>query len=309
MNDDRKKKLEELRAKKNTSQIVVTSAEPFVEALEKKINQLKEVLGVGVGLNNVDGLIESLGEVSALKNDVAELKKSIDALKFPDLPKDIKINGLDDLVKAAQLIGKKKDVAKVDISTITPITDQVGNLISAIEAIQVPKQGQKPEDYVPMRRVMLVGKRLMYDDSHYVGGGGGSTVPNPLPITGTIGTSPAGAGSVSLGGTRLRTDIGDQNTTITSSTAATTIVSAIAATYCDLVDLVLTNISSTGTEVQLFNDDGTTIRSVFYVPANDTRGIVFSVPFTQAAVNKTWQLKTVTSIASLKITAHFVKNS
>jgi hypothetical protein len=72
---------------------------------------------------------------------------------------------------------------------------------------------------------------------------------------------------------------------------------------------VLTNISATGTEVQLFNDDGTTVRNVFYVPATDMRGITFSVPFTQAAQNVTWKLKTVTSVASLKITAQFIQHS
>lgn len=116
----------------------------------------------------------------------------------------------------------------------------------------------------------------------------------------------AGSGTIA---TAYRTSIGDQNTVITSSTAATTIVTADTTHYLDLVSLVLTNTSATGTEVQLFNDDGTTVRSVFYVPATDTRGIVFSTPFTQTAVNKTWQLKTVTSVASLKVTAQFVKNS
>jgi hypothetical protein len=106
-----------------------------------------------------------------------------------------------------------------------------------------------------------------------------------------------------------RGSISDQNTTITSSTSATTIVSAIAATYCDLLSLVLTNTSSSGSEVQLLNDDGTTVRSAFYVPANDTRGIVFSEPFMAATVNVTWKLKTVTSIASLKVTAQYIKNT
>lgn len=106
-----------------------------------------------------------------------------------------------------------------------------------------------------------------------------------------------------------RLSVGDQTTTITSSTAATTIVTAVAATFLDLTSLVLTNISATGTEVQLLDDDGTTVRAVFYVPANDVRGIVFSTPFTMPTVNKTWKLKTVTSIASLKITAQFIKNT
>lgn len=106
----------------------------------------------------------------------------------------------------------------------------------------------------------------------------------------------------------IRELIGDQNTTITATTTATVIVTAAAALFLDLVSLTLTNISATGTEVQLLDDDGTTIRWVGYAPANDMRGIVFSTPFTQPTVNKSWKLKTVTSITSLKVTAQFIKN-
>lgn len=107
---------------------------------------------------------------------------------------------------------------------------------------------------------------------------------------------------------QVRDLVGDQNTTITSSTAATTIVTALASTFLDLVSLTFTNISATGTEVQLLDDDGTTVRWVGYVPPTDMRGIVFQVPLTQPAVNKTWKFKTVTSVASVKITAQFVQN-
>jgi hypothetical protein len=107
---------------------------------------------------------------------------------------------------------------------------------------------------------------------------------------------------------QVRDLVSDQRTVITSSTAVTTIVTADASNMLDLVSLVMTNISATGSEVELYDDDGTTVRMTFYVPATDVRGIVFSVPFKQTAVNKTWKMKTVTSIASLKVTAHFVKN-
>ena len=107
---------------------------------------------------------------------------------------------------------------------------------------------------------------------------------------------------------QVRDLVSDQLTTITSSTSVTTIVTADASNMLDLVSLVLANTSATGSEVQLYNDDGTTLRMTFYVPANDTRGIVWSVPFKQTATNKAWKLKTVTSIASLVAMAQFVKN-
>lgn len=100
----------------------------------------------------------------------------------------------------------------------------------------------------------------------------------------------------------------DQRTVITSTTSATTIVSAESSIFRDLVSLLLTNISGTGTEVELLNDDGTTVRATFYVPANDMRGVVWQTPLNQTTVNHTWKLKTVTSIASLKVAAQFVKN-
>ncbi len=108
--------------------------------------------------------------------------------------------------------------------------------------------------------------------------------------------------------TAIRDLVADQNTTITSTTAATVVVTAVASTFLDLTALVLTNISATGSEVQLLDDDGTTVRMVFFIPAFETRGIVFTTPFTQPTVNKTWKIKTVTSIASLKVTAQFIKN-
>ncbi len=107
----------------------------------------------------------------------------------------------------------------------------------------------------------------------------------------------------------IRDLVGDQVTTITSSTVATIIVTGVGSTFLDLTSLVLTNISATASEVQLLDDDGTTIRAVFHVPAGDTRGAVFTTPFKMVTAGNTWKLKTVTSIASLKVTAQFIKNT
>jgi hypothetical protein len=106
----------------------------------------------------------------------------------------------------------------------------------------------------------------------------------------------------------IRDLVSDQSTTITSTTAATTVVNAVASTFLDLVSLTFANTSATGTQVGLYNDDGTTLRWSGFVPAGDMRGIVFSVPLPQAATNKTWKVITTTSVASVIVTAQFIQN-
>ena len=101
-----------------------------------------------------------------------------------------------------------------------------------------------------------------------------------------------------------------QNTTITSSTAETTIVTAVASTFLDVYGLVIANTSATGTEVTIKNATaGTTVAS-FYVPANETRGFMLPVDsaIPQAAVNNNWTATCGTSVASIKISAYYVKN-
>ena len=96
--------------------------------------------------------------------------------------------------------------------------------------------------------------------------------------------------------------------TLTSTTTVTDLIAADANNTNDLLSLVCVNISSTGTEVIVYNDDGTTVRWGFYVPGNDMRGIVWQVPLKAEAVNKKWKIKTVTSVASLKVYGQYVKN-
>lgn len=101
----------------------------------------------------------------------------------------------------------------------------------------------------------------------------------------------------------------EANLTLTSTTTATELIAAGAAgVYNDIVSLTLVNTSATATEVQILNTDGTTVRWEGYVPAGDMRGIVFPVPLKGSATASAWKAKSVTSVASLKITAQYVKN-
>lgn len=100
-----------------------------------------------------------------------------------------------------------------------------------------------------------------------------------------------------------------QVTTLTASTAETTIVTAIASTFNDIYGLILSNTSATATEVTIRDATaGGTISSLM-VPAGDTRGFMLpldsAVP--QATVNNNWTAQCSASVTSLKVTALYVK--
>lgn len=104
--------------------------------------------------------------------------------------------------------------------------------------------------------------------------------------------------------------LGSQNTTITSSTSETTIVTAGGSgVFNDLTSLTMTNKSATGTLVTLKDSTGGTTRGVYYVPA--TGGIVLTFPTPKpqlAAANNNWTLTCTTSVDSIYVTAEFAKN-
>jgi hypothetical protein len=100
-----------------------------------------------------------------------------------------------------------------------------------------------------------------------------------------------------------------QVTTITASTAETTIVTAIAATFNDLYGLFLTNTSATATEVTIRDATGAGTATPFMVPAGQTVGYTLPLDsaIPQAAVNTNWTATCATSVTSLKVTALYVK--
>lgn len=102
---------------------------------------------------------------------------------------------------------------------------------------------------------------------------------------------------------------GRQVTTITSSTAETTILTSVASTFLDIYGLILTNTSATVTKVSIRDATAGGTISVFEVPPTDTRGFMLpldsSIP--QAAVTNNWTAQCGTSVASLEVTVLYVK--
>ena len=229
--EDKLKKLKESKAAKDM--VIISNGEPFINALSDKIKDLKSALGVGVEINNVDDLVDQLSRIESFQKEVNDLR---DAIKAIDVPKNIKIDGLDDLVKATKTIANKKDpqpiIQKIDISVLENVVNGVGNLIDKVEQLQVPKQGQEPSDYVPMRRVMKVGNKLMYDDSFYTGGGGGGGSSTTASSTsGNVVITDAGGEAATVTGGKL-----DVNATASLSGDAVPVAGAATAVSVQIVD-------------------------------------------------------------------------
>lgn len=102
--------------------------------------------------------------------------------------------------------------------------------------------------------------------------------------------------------------ITDNTVTITSSTAETTILSAVASTFLDVTSIIVANTSATPARVDFRDDTAGTVRLSLYVPAGDMRGVVFSRPRPQTAVNKNWTAQSSASVDGLRIFMAAEKN-
>ena len=103
---------------------------------------------------------------------------------------------------------------------------------------------------------------------------------------------------------------GQQITTITSSTAETTCVTAVASTFLDIYGVIVTNTSAAASNVAFKDSTAGTTRFNIYVPAGETRGFMLpeSGAVTQATVNNNWTGTCSASVASIVITVLYVKN-
>lgn len=262
---DRSEKLAKLKKRDGSKSnlLVVGNGQDFVEILEATVGELKSSLGNGVAINNLDDLLDQLSVLQSFQKEVKDLRDSIKAI---DLPESVKIEGLDELITSIKVIASKKEVKaeKLDTAPFIDISTKVTTLIEKIESMKVPPQGQRPDDYIPTRRVMKVGNKLLYDDSFYTGGGGGGSTSDGI-IKGALG------GSATVTGGKL-----DVNATATLSGQAIPSAGATTAVTTQIVDGSGNQITSFGGGTQYADgavrgtatgtvamvDDGTNIQSL-----------------------------------------------
>jgi len=106
----------------------------------------------------------------------------------------------------------------------------------------------------------------------------------------------------------IRDLIGTQTTTISASTSETTIVTAAASVYNDLIMLVVSNTSATAARVDFRDTTAGSVLFSLYVPAGDTRGFAPGVAIPQTSVNTNWTAQSSASVTDLRVYAVFTKN-
>lgn len=102
-----------------------------------------------------------------------------------------------------------------------------------------------------------------------------------------------------------------QQTTITSSTSETTVLTAGGASvFLDVYGVIVANTSATACDVAFKDATAGTTRFDIQVPAGETRGFMLneSGAHSQASANNNWTATCGTSVASIKITMLAVKN-
>ena len=107
---------------------------------------------------------------------------------------------------------------------------------------------------------------------------------------------------------QVRDLVTDNNITLTSTTTETTLLSAVASTFLDLTQLVITNSSSTATTITIRDATAGTARMIIDIAANGGAVISFAVPRPQTTVNNDWTAQSSASVASIHIYAQAVKN-
>lgn len=211
-------KLKKLADNKNagSGMIVLTDGEKFINAFQAKIEQFQKALSVGVEVDAYD-LIEELKGIKAFVPAIKELVDALDGVEIPPVPETIEVKGLAEVTErfekqlillekisniklpevdvkvesiskdnadlitknVKELVKTNKNVGLLNKEVMELVTAKLENVIDTIQENAPKEQSQEVDEYVPVRRVKLVGSKLVFDDDAWSGGGnsGGGIPP------------------------------------------------------------------------------------------------------------------------------------
>lgn len=164
MDKIKKDKLLEIRSKQQKERVNNETARH--QELVEAINGLTSLFGqkADADLELIDTVIQKLSAFEGFKQEIAAVKQAI-----KELPREVKVSNL------SELINSRKEV---DFSEVTKAINNLSELVKKQSVDNVAISNQKPEDFIPTRRVRQVQGRLIYDDDPLqvtvVGGGGGT---------------------------------------------------------------------------------------------------------------------------------------
>jgi hypothetical protein len=99
-----------------------------------------------------------------------------------------------------------------------------------------------------------------------------------------------------------------QHTQIASSSSETTIMTAVASTFLDLTQLILTNQTATAVNCTIKDSTAGTTRMIIALAANGGAVMNFPTPVNQATVNNNWTCTLSNATTTVNIFAQAVKN-
>lgn len=177
-------KLKALRNKKKAAKEQQQLIKDVADSVVKAISDLSIRLNDGVEINNTDKLIAKLSGLDELKATISTLENAIAMLSLPD---SMKIEGLDDLKRYIKSL-KQDNQTVVLLQSIAQAVNDILQFVISHDATDQLRQS--PEDFIPVRRVMQVGNRLIFDDSVWQAGGGssGGEMTGPLAVLNPNGT-------------------------------------------------------------------------------------------------------------------------
>lgn len=191
---------------------ILTDGQDFIDTFQKKIDQFKKVLEVGVEVDAYD-LIDELKEIKAFVPAVKELVDALDGVEIPPVPETIEVKGLQDVTdrfekqlellekisniklpdvdvkvesiskanadqitkNVKKLIEVNKDVGVLNTEVTNELIKKLDNVINVVEANKPPEPSQAKADWIPVRRVRVMGNTTIFDDDSWAGGGGGNS--------------------------------------------------------------------------------------------------------------------------------------
>lgn len=140
--------------------------------------------------------------------------------------------------------------------------------------------------------------------------GAKACITNPTAVTNAqlVGVMTDDVGRLVTVGGHCRDLVGIQTTAIASSSSETTVISAIASTFCDITSLSLTNATATAVSATLKDSTAGTTRAIYDLAASGGIVLTFDPPMPQATVNNNWTITLSSAAVTVHVNAVFVKN-
>lgn len=141
-----------------------------IESLVGEIKQLYELINnkQEVDLTELTQQVKELSTVIDIKDQIDKLTEVVKLNK----PEKLELN-FEEVIKA---IKDSKSIVNIDLKPVEKAVIQLQQKVQETSVVE-----QAPEGYQPVRRVIKVGNRLVFDDQQTPGSrGGGGGIPNDL---------------------------------------------------------------------------------------------------------------------------------